>query len=65
MSNASAPRRAFPVPDGCEAKNFLSGRRQATLVTHAWTEGTKGHAFRLWEFDDLGGRSSRRARVPH
>ncbi|MFE9890594.1 AAA family ATPase [Streptomyces scopuliridis] len=55
VSERSEPRRAFTLPEPWEARYFLPGGRQDVLVAHRWTENTKDHVFRLWDFGSGGG----------
>ena len=55
IGEGNKPRLAFTVPAPWESRFFLPGRSTNVLVAHRWTEGTRDHAFRLWELGSTGG----------
>lgn len=53
-ADGADPRLRFTLPEGWEARFFLPGRDGPLLLGHRWGEGTRNHAFRLWDLSGSG-----------
>ncbi|WSW02306.1 caspase family protein [Streptomyces sp. NBC_01006] len=52
VRHPDVPRLRFQVPAPWEARYFLPEHSKSALLAHRWTEDTKDHIFRVWEFEN-------------
>ncbi|WSK73849.1 caspase family protein [Streptomyces sp. NBC_01276] len=64
VRHPDAPRLRFQVPDPWEARYFLPKHPKPGLLSHRWTEDTKDHVFRVWEFEGPEGAPVPGADIP-
>ncbi|MGW6742672.1 caspase, EACC1-associated type [Streptomyces sp. NPDC055025] len=50
VTDPSAPRSRFALPEPWEVIGFVPGRETPVLLSHQWTEGMDFNLYRLWEF---------------